>query len=93
VCRNPGGFQNWKSSHTPKGDNNLPCPAWNYYNHYICLGRRRQILIKPRRNTDEDLVIYFWSLITKLAMATTKDEQQYTEETQNIKEQNKETGS
>ena len=26
-------------------------------------------------------------------MATTKDEQQYTEETQNIKEQNKETGS
>ena len=42
------------------------------------------MLIKPRRNRDEDLAIYFLSLITVLAMATTKDEQWQTEEMQNI---------
>lgn len=51
------------------------------------------MVIKPRRNRDEDLAIYFWSLITVHAMATAKDEQQQTEEMQNIRGQNKGTGS
>lgn len=89
-----GGIPNWKCTVTClSADNNLPCSAWNHYNHYICFGRRRQTWIKPRRNRDKDLAIYFLSLITVLAMATAKDEQEQTEEMQNIKGQNKETYS